>query len=223
MPEQRAIVAKIERLFSELDDGIASLKKAQEQLKIYRQAVLKKAFEGEFVEATFVKTDIKEIAESVTYGTSQKAKTSGLIPVLRMGNLSNGLIDYSDLKFYDSLLGLEDLTLEKGDILFNRTNSAELVGKTSIYSGQLEYDHITYASYLIRIRIDRKKIIPEYLNYWMNSPDALIVKNKLKNQQVGQANINGTKLKNIKFPLVTDLVIQEGKRVVSLQLTIRHV
>ena len=45
--EQRAIVAKIEQLFSDLDNGIANLKKAQEQLKIYRQAVLKKAFEGE--------------------------------------------------------------------------------------------------------------------------------------------------------------------------------
>ena len=46
-PEQRAIVAKIEELFSDLDQGIADLKKAQDQLTIYRQAVLKKAFEGE--------------------------------------------------------------------------------------------------------------------------------------------------------------------------------
>jgi type I restriction enzyme S subunit len=49
LSEQRAIVAKIEQLFSDLDNGIANLKKAQEQLKIYRQAVLKKAFEGELV------------------------------------------------------------------------------------------------------------------------------------------------------------------------------
>ena len=47
LPEQRAIVAKIEELFSDLDKGIADLKKAQDQLKVYRQAVLKKAFEGE--------------------------------------------------------------------------------------------------------------------------------------------------------------------------------
>ncbi|MBK7345872.1 MAG: restriction endonuclease subunit S [Chitinophagaceae bacterium] len=48
LPIQRAIVSKIEALFSDLDNGIANFKKAQEQLKIYRQAVLKKAFEEVF-------------------------------------------------------------------------------------------------------------------------------------------------------------------------------
>lgn len=47
LPEQHATVSKIEHLFSELDNGIANLKLVQEQLKVYRQAVLKKAFEGE--------------------------------------------------------------------------------------------------------------------------------------------------------------------------------
>jgi type I restriction enzyme S subunit len=99
--------------------------------------------------------------------------------------------------------------LQHGDLLFNRTNSAELVGKTSIFKGHPKYKQIVYASYLIRVRVDRDKIIPDYLNYWMNSPEALLIRNKLKNQQVGQANINGTKLKGIKFPFVADLKIQE--------------
>ncbi len=209
LPEQRGIVAKIEQLFSELDAGIAYLKAAQDHLKVYRQAVLKKAFEGEFVDATFDVIPIKEIAESVTYGTSQKAKKVGTIPVLRMGNLQNGMIDYSNLKFQDTLLGVEELDLKNGDILFNRTNSAELVGKTSIFSGHVKYGQIIYASYLIRVRVDQEKIVPEYLNYWMNSPEAAILKNKLKNQQVGQANINGTKLKNMEFPFADDLEIQK--------------
>ena len=67
-PEQRTIVAKIEELFSDLDKGIADLKKAQDQLKVYRQAVLKKAFEGELT----IKSKSLPIAD-VNTGATPKA------------------------------------------------------------------------------------------------------------------------------------------------------
>lgn len=207
-PEQKEIVNVIEELSSDLDNAIENLKKAQEQLKIYRLAVLKCAFEGKFSKAAFEEVSIERIALSVTYGTSNKAEKSGVIPVLRMGDLYKGKIDYSNLKYYGNLDDLEGLLLEPGDLLFNRTNSAELVGKTSIFNGTPQYKQVTFASYLIRIRVDRDKVLPEYLNYWMNSPRAILAKNELKNQQVGQANINGTKLKNMKFPLASSLKIQ---------------
>ncbi len=208
--EQKEIVSIVDEVTSDLDNAIENLKKAQEQLKIYRLAVLKYSFEGRFTRATFEEVPIEKIALSVTYGTSNKAEKSGAIPVLRMGNINNGKIDYSNLKFYRNLDDLENLLLESGDLLFNRTNSAELVGKTGIFTGYSQYKQVTFASYLIRIRVDRKKVIPAYLNYWMNSPEALLIKNKLKNQQVGQANINGTKLKSIKFPLVIDMKKQKS-------------
>jgi len=91
LPEQRAIVAKIEQLFSELDNGIANLKKAQEQLKVYRQAVLKKAFEGDLTkawrEAQVDLPSAKELLDRITTEREQAAKAHGkkLKPVKPIG------------------------------------------------------------------------------------------------------------------------------------------
>ena len=111
-----------------------------------------------------------------------------------------GKIYFDNLKFYESLKDIEHLILEKGDLLFNRTNSYELVGKTSIFEDS-NFDKVTFASYLIRIKANKKQVLPRYLNYFLNSPHAESIKTPLKSQQVGQANINGTKLKNIIVPL----------------------
>lgn len=88
LPEQRAIVAKLEQLFSELDNGIACLKKAQEQLKVYRQAVLKQAFEGELTKAWREQQtslpSAQELLENITNKREQAAKHQGkkLKPVI---------------------------------------------------------------------------------------------------------------------------------------------
>jgi type I restriction enzyme S subunit len=207
---QDNIVSVLETQLTRLEASIKSLKVLMNKLGTYRQCILKAAFNGDLVEADFEKTPIKDISLSVVYGTSQKAKESGKIPVLRMGNLQQGEIDYSKLKFYDSLEDIENLRLEEGDILFNRTNSPELVGKTSIFRNNNDYKDVVFASYLIRVKVDRNKVMPAYLNYWLNSPQAALIKSQLKTQQVGQANINGTKLKNIEFPYVADLKIQQN-------------
>jgi type I restriction enzyme S subunit len=203
------IVDAVETQFTRLESSVKSLQIIKYKLGVYRQSVLKAAFEGNLVATDFESITVKDVAASVTYGTSQKAKQTGNIPVLRMGNLNGGKINYSKLKFYDSLKEIEDLQLEEGDILFNRTNSAELVGKTSIFKKTSDYKNIVFASYLIRVRVDKSKIVPAYLNYWLNSPRAAVIKSRLKSQQVGQANINGTKLKNMKFPYTPDLNIQK--------------
>ena len=81
LPEQRAIVSKIELLFSELDNGIANLKLAQEQLKVYRQAVLKKAFEGELTrkwrEQQTDLPDAEDLLEQIRKEREEAVKTSG--------------------------------------------------------------------------------------------------------------------------------------------------
>jgi len=81
LPEQRAIVAKLEQLFSELDNGIACLKKAQEQLKVYRQAVLKQAFEGELTKAWREQQtslpSAQELLENIKREREQAAKLQG--------------------------------------------------------------------------------------------------------------------------------------------------
>lgn len=127
------------------------------------------------------------------YGTSQKADVlNGTIPVLRMNNIkSNGEMCYSNLKYVETnIKDLPKLYLEKGDILFNRTNSYDLVGKTGLFEENSRY---TFASYLIRLRI--YGINNRYVHLCMNSNyyrttqiEPYIV------QQNGQANYNGTKV-----------------------------
>ena len=85
------------------------------------------------------------------YGTSEKSSSVGKIAVLRMGNITNvGTIDYSNLVYSSNDEDIEQYSLEKNDLLFNRTNSSEWVGKTAIYK---EEQPAIYAGYLIRINL----------------------------------------------------------------------
>ena len=197
LPEQRAIVSRIEQLFSELNNGIANLKSAKEKLEIYKQAVLKKAFEGEFNNAIISWGTIGEFCENVEYGTSSKSIHEGLVPVLRMGNIQNGKIDWRDLKYTSETGEIEKYRLRKDDVLFNRTNSPEHVGKTAIYKG--ERDAI-FAGYLIRINYLKDQVNGDYLNYFLNCHVAKKYGDEVKSFGVNQSNINGTKLRNYPFP-----------------------
>src|SRR5699024_10092909 len=158
---------KIDQLFSELDNGIADLQKAKEKLEIYRQAVLKKAFEGEFTDTNNIEwVTLNDVCFDVEYGTSSKSENDGLVPVLRMGNILNGQIDWEDLKFSSNKAEIEKYSLNKDDVLFNRTNSTEHVEKTAIFKGEQE---AIFAGYLIRINYDKEIVNGNYLNYYLNS------------------------------------------------------
>lgn len=152
--------------------------------------------------ANWIWAKIGDVALFTQYGTSQKAsKLMEGIPVLAMGNIQGGAVSLDSEKLLPR--GWEEfptLLLQPGDLLYNRTNSAELVGKTGFYDGP--EDAYTFASYLIRIRVDQELVRPKYLNFIMNSPyfrETQIVP-KIK-KQTGQANVNGTFLKNMLVPL----------------------
>lgn len=137
---------------------------------------------------------IGHLAELVQYGTS--AKTSGErsgVPVLRMGNLFEGKLVLNDLKYlrYEHP-EFPELLLKEGDLLFNRTNSPELVGKTAVYSGTPAI--CSFASYLLRVRFGHC-LSPRYANYYFNSSIGRAWVKDVVSQQVGQANVNGTKLR----------------------------
>src|SRR3546814_12676178 len=118
-----------------------------------------------------------------------------------MGNIQDGLVIWGNEKrIPETSDELPSLYLKKYDLLYNRTNSAELVGKTGIYLG--EEDCRTFASYLIRIRCSLEHSLPTYVNLAMNAPvfrTTQIV--PLIKQQTGQANVNGTALKNMLIPI----------------------
>ena len=128
-----------------------------------------------------------------------KSNPSGTIAVLRMGNLQNGEINWDDLVFSDDKDDIEKFSLSKNDVLFNRTNSAKLVGKTSIYRG--EYPAI-YARYIIKMDYKKDIITGEYLNYAMNTTNkAKEYCNLVKSDGVNQSNISAKKLGNFTIPI----------------------
>lgn len=143
-----------------------------------------------------------DILELVEYWTSEKAgMDNSQIPVLRMGNIQNWGVDYTDLKFLNrNSEDLPKLYLKNQDLLFNRTNSFELVWKTGIYLWN--NDEYTFAGYLIRLRVFRDLINPFYVNNYINS--AFFRRTQIEPtivQQCWQANYNGTKLIWTVFPL----------------------
>jgi type I restriction enzyme S subunit len=142
-----------------------------------------------------------ELMAACDYGTSQKANEDGRgITVLRMGNVTaRGELDLDNLKTVElSDSELAKQRLRPGDVLFNRTNSRELVGKTGMWDGRIE---AVAASYFIRVRFLTKLELPQHFTAFMNLP---FMKQKLMETArgaVGQANINSKDLKAMPVPL----------------------
>ena len=140
---------------------------------------------------------LEDIVCELKYGTSEKSSSVGKIAVLRMGNITNvGTIDYSNLVYSSNDEDIEQYSLEKDDLLFNRTNSSEWVGKTAIYK---EEQPAIYAGYLIRIR--PLLIFPDYLNTVMNSGYYRDWCYDVKTDAVNQSNINAQKLSQLMIPI----------------------
>lgn len=139
---------------------------------------------------------LDKLCESFQYGTSKKSESFGKVAVLRMGNIQNGEIDWSDLAYTSDEEEIEKYKLNPGDVLFNRTNSPELVGKTAIYRG----DHpAIFAGYLIRIH-NFKELDSGYLNLCLNTIYARGFCLKAKTDGVSQSNINAQKLGKFEVP-----------------------
>lgn len=150
------------------------------------------------------------ITLGVEYGTSAKSQPEGKVPVLRMGNMQNGKIDWTDLVYSDNDEEIKQYSLKKGDVLFNRTNSPELVGKTSI----IETDEkAIFAGYLIRINHLKEITDGRYLTYFLNSMIAKKYGNFVKTDGVNQSNINGQKLINYPFVFCS---LKEQKEVADI-------
>jgi type I restriction enzyme, S subunit len=201
--EQRAIVSKIELLFSELDNGIANLKLAQEQLKVYRQAVLKNAFEGELTREwrklnsllyEWESKQLNEIAKFIDYRGKTPQKTDYGITLITAKNVRMGFINEEPREFiaendYDKWMtrGIP----KKGDILF--TTEAPLG-----YVAQLNTDEkIALAQRLITFQ-PIKIVTCEYLKYYLMSP---------KFQTKLHLNSTGTTVKGIKAATLKKLSI----------------
>ena len=151
-----------------------------------------------------------DVCEKVEYGSSAKSKPEGKIPVLRMGNIQNGAIDWKDLVYTADQEEIDKYLLKHNDVLFNRTNSDEHVGKAAIYKSERP---AIFAGYLIRIHRKEDLIDADFLNYYLNSHTTREYGKSVMSRSVNQANINGTKLKD--YPILVP-PLSEQKRIVSI-------
>ncbi|HIW40037.1 MAG TPA: restriction endonuclease subunit S [Candidatus Eubacterium pullicola] len=208
LPEQRRIVDRIESLFAKLDEAKQKVQDALDSFETRKAAILHKAFTGELTAPwrkehdvemeSWITVSVSEICHSLKYGTAKKSESEGAVVVIRMGNLQDGEIDWSDLAYSNDKEDIEKYKLMPGDVLFNRTNSPALVGKTSIYRG--EYPAI-YAGYLIKLDYDHSRITGDYLNYSLNTISAKEYCNSVKTDGVNQSNINAKKIGAYKFAM----------------------
>ncbi len=205
LPEQLRIISILDETLEELDQAKenieTNLRNAKEVFNTYLLGIL-----------TNPKYSIRmlwDLCESVEYGSSAKSKSMGKIPVLRMWNIQDGRFDWGKLMFSDNEEEIEKYSLKFNDVLFNRTNSPELVGKTAIYKWEMP---AIFAGYLIRVNRKEELLDAEYLTYFLNSSIAKDYWNTVVISSVNQANINGTKLKSYPIPTPS---LEEQKSIVS--------
>jgi len=143
---------------------------------------------------------VKDIVCSYQYGLSEKATEEAVgIPILRMNNIQNSSVDISNLKYLSNdTHSVDKYILNSGDLLFNRTNSKELVGKTAVFSLPGKY---VFASYLIRVVINANIADVKYINYLFATKIIRSQIDLLSRQVLGQANINVAELNSLKLPL----------------------
>ena len=189
-----------EQIVSELDLLSGIIEKKREQLKeldALAQSIFYDMFGDPITnEKGWEVKKLGEVCESVSYGTSNSSTENGEYKYLRMNNITySGHIDITDIKYIDvSDDEYEKYVVRKGDILFNRTNSKDLVGKTALFNFEEE---MIIAGYIIRVRVNQDSIIPTFVVKWLNTP---LMKSYFKNickGAVNQSNINSKELKNI--------------------------
>lgn len=142
---------------------------------------------------------IDDHARSVDYGISAKASAFGDWPMLRMGNITDdGRLDLADLKYLDlSEKDQSKYTLRRGDLLFNRTNSLEKVGKSAVVRTDQPF---VFAGYLVRVRFENAAVA-EFVAAYLNSAFGRRIRRRLAKAAVNQANINATEMRGIPIAL----------------------
>lgn len=150
---------------------------------------------------------LAKLSTSFDYGTAAKSSRTGRVPVLRMGNIQNGEIDWTDLVYTSNRQEIAKYSLKPQTVLFNRTNSPELVGKTGIYRGERP---ATFAGYLIRIN-PVAELDPQYLNYCLNTAYARDFCARVKTDGVSQSNINAQRLGTFEVPFCS---VEEQREIV---------
>ncbi len=200
LPTQHQIVSRIESLFAELDKAEEHLRTAQQQLKIYRQAVLNHWLNNE--DGRWETVKLGDVIEKPTYGTSKKCDY-GIdgIGVIRIPNIGDGFINDEDLKYaVFSEEEKEKYALKNGDLLTIRSNgSVDLVGKCALISCNEE--KYLFAGYLIRLRPNGEKANSKFLLYTLESHNLRVQIEEKAKSTSGVNNINSVEIQSLQISL----------------------
>ena len=151
---------------------------------------------------------LKPSLSLVQYGISERATEEPVgVPMLRMINLQSDTWDISDMKYI--AMSDEEKTpylLRRDDILFNRTNSKELVGKCCVFNLPGEY---VFASYLIRVRLNQRRLLPDYVTAYLASPIGRIQIDAVSRQIAGMTNINAEEIRDLLIPVPSPAVQEQ--------------
>jgi type I restriction enzyme S subunit len=204
LSEQQRLVGKLDEAF----DGIATAKANAEKNLQNARALFESHLQAVFTQRGkgWVEKRLGDVAKT-QYGLSKSMNEEGKgFKIFRMGEVQDGrLIDTGLMKFVDiDRTEFEKYKLRVGDVLFNRTNSFELVGKTGIFNLSGDY---CFASYLVRVLLNQKVMLLDFLNYFMNSEMFQMSVKQKASKSINQANINATILSNemVWFPESLDI------------------
>ena len=202
LPQQHAIAKYLDRETTRLDALIATKERVLALLTERRQSLLARAVTRGLDPTVPVRDSgipwlgnipehwsqcrLKHVLTAMDYGTSEPIGAKGRVAVLRMGDIRNGEIDYSNVGFLHKVD--ESLFLQPGDIVFNRTNSLDQIGKVALFRGNASY-RVSFASYLVRLRSSRV-VMPEFLSSLLNSSYPLAWGRAQALPAIGQANLN---------------------------------
>ncbi|WP_233490258.1 restriction endonuclease subunit S [Thiocapsa marina] len=213
LSEQERIADYLDASCAAIDAAAATKRRQIARLDLLRASIIEKAVtQGLSAHARHTKIDqdwigslpdrwsvtrIKRLVSRLDYGISVRTEPEGRHAVLKMGNIQAGEIVFSKMEFVQEVT--EDLLLAHNDLLYNRTNSPDQVGKAALFRGK-EDDGVTFASYLVRLRVNHR-IMPEFLNYVANSEGFLSFARKLAIPSVQQSNLNSTRYSRMLIPL----------------------
>lgn len=198
--EQRRTVAHIEELFSELDNGVETLRKTKRQLEAYRKAMITRAFQLE-QETEWKRLDeISDISGGITKGRDLTGQETLRLPYLRVANVQDGYLDLTEMKSIELKASeKEKYLLTEGDVLYTEGGDRDKLGRGTVWHGEIK--DCVHQNHVFKARLNRDVAIPEYVAFWsMSAPARNYFYTKGK-QSVNLASINKFVLSALELPV----------------------
>jgi type I restriction enzyme S subunit len=223
LPEQKKIAVVLLKIQRAIETQEKIIQSVRDFKKSTMQHVFTHGLRGEKTKMTEIGEipesweveKLGDILEDSLYGLSMRGRSTGKYPILRMNCQIDGRVVFDDLQYVDIDRNTFDrFRLRDGDLLFNRTNSHDLVGRMAVFYSDRE---AVFASYLIRLRLSPSSINRDFVNYYFNMP---VIQNRVKrlaSKGVSQSNISASKLKTFEVPIT---ILEEQEDIVGKLRTV---